>query len=595
MTGDSKGNARRHRAKSTGRVAAGLLAAMLSLPLATATQAFLPTTARAANDAPLIASLGDSYSSGEGNPPFYGQGKGQEDNEDWLAHRSQASWPGRLKWPSSKASDRFTLSERRATAPDAEDGSWIFKAVSGAKSSNIDSGQFVQVQRFSLEAEWKDIPPQRDALAACPRKADLVTLTLGGNDVGFANIVTTAILSPAVLGCHTVEDAVEDARWSFYHEHKDGPGAPVSSVRDSLSYAYDRIDEAAGGTHIVVAGYPILFEDGTHFPITKGETRAINDGTADLNGYIEELVQEEQTKHDIDFVPVAKAFAGGGIGAKDPLVRRVTYLPQSQDTDWFKIGSSYSVHPNEGGVARYAQVMQDWLDADYEARRAAREEELRQRQQQQEEEPAKQGTGASQATLDRIRGFEERHDAILDAYAADPRTGGNMYEMRTASGETYRNRDALATEIGEWLVSDLGATPGEVQAMRDRREAEWQQSCAEIEERIGKGTLIPLEQSGEHGRLASALICDLLAAGYARTGGNRPAVVTYEEAIAAARSAYRDAYGREPSRKSSCYIQSSPRRYRVTGYDDSNNADHDLVVYPDGRVHDEVADAWLAG
>lgn len=576
MMDGTAGGAADRRTKSTGRIAAGILAAVLTLPI--------PTTALATNDAPLIASLGDSYSSGEGNPPFYGQGKGQEDNEDWLAHRSQASWPGRLQWPSSKAPDRFTLSERRATASDAEDGSWIFKAVSGAKSSDIDSGQFVQVQRLSLEPEWKRLSPQIDELAASPRQADLVTLTLGGNDVGFADIVTTAITNPAVLGCHAVEDAVDDARWAFYHEHEDGPGAPVSSVRDGLSYAYDRIDEAAGGTHIVVAGYPILFEDGAHLPITAGETRAINEGTADLNGYIEELVKEEQAEHDIDFVPVAGSFVGGGIGSSAPLVRRVTYIPQSQDTNWFKIGSSYSVHPNAKGVERYAQVMQRWIDADYKARSEAEAEA------QQQEEAA-----AAQAGVDRLREFEERHDATLAAAEADPRLGGNMQEMRAASAEHYRNSEALATEIGEWLVNEMGADPAEVLSMRDRRETEWQQACAEIEERYQGGHLIPLEQSAEHGRLADALICDFLAAGYARAGGERPAVVTFDEAIAAARSAYREAYGRDPSCESICYAQASPRRYRVYAHDDSNEVDHDITVYPDGRVHDDAADAWLVG
>ena len=50
---------------------------------------------------PLLVALGDSYSSGEGTPPFFGQnssGKYTGDgNYDWLAHRSEKAWSGKLK------------------------------------------------------------------------------------------------------------------------------------------------------------------------------------------------------------------------------------------------------------------------------------------------------------------------------------------------------------------------------------------------------------------------------------------------------------------------------------------------------------------
>ena len=43
----------------------------------------------------IIVSLGDSYSSGEGVEPFYGQNESTANkvkNQDWLAHRSEKSW-----------------------------------------------------------------------------------------------------------------------------------------------------------------------------------------------------------------------------------------------------------------------------------------------------------------------------------------------------------------------------------------------------------------------------------------------------------------------------------------------------------------------
>ena len=56
-------------------------------------------TAGAADPA-ILVTLGDSYSSGEGNPGFYGWSKrvGSDGkiNNDWLAHRSPNAWAGMI-------------------------------------------------------------------------------------------------------------------------------------------------------------------------------------------------------------------------------------------------------------------------------------------------------------------------------------------------------------------------------------------------------------------------------------------------------------------------------------------------------------------
>ncbi len=48
----------------------------------------------ATEESRIMVSLGDSYSSGEGIEPFYGQNESTADkvkNQDWLAHRSEKS------------------------------------------------------------------------------------------------------------------------------------------------------------------------------------------------------------------------------------------------------------------------------------------------------------------------------------------------------------------------------------------------------------------------------------------------------------------------------------------------------------------------
>lgn len=80
-------------------------------------------------DYKIVVSLGDSYSSGEGIEPFYGQDKPISErvkDQDWLAHRSENSWPGRLEFPQGVLSDETN-----------KDIYWFFRATSGAVTRSI--------------------------------------------------------------------------------------------------------------------------------------------------------------------------------------------------------------------------------------------------------------------------------------------------------------------------------------------------------------------------------------------------------------------------------------------------------------------------
>ena len=75
---------------------------------------------------PVVVSLGDSYSSGEGVEPFYGQDKNRTKNQDWLAHRSTKSWPSML-----------SVNGIEGTLADNKDENWFFVATSGATTDNL--------------------------------------------------------------------------------------------------------------------------------------------------------------------------------------------------------------------------------------------------------------------------------------------------------------------------------------------------------------------------------------------------------------------------------------------------------------------------
>ena len=107
-------------------------------------------TSNQENDMPVVVSLGDSYSSGEGVQPYYGQKtSGKHTCEDWIAHRSSCAWPGLLQYNGKylntvRAQNPSVLDGLTVDYDSCKDnGSWYFTAVSGAVTKDIISMQYV--------------------------------------------------------------------------------------------------------------------------------------------------------------------------------------------------------------------------------------------------------------------------------------------------------------------------------------------------------------------------------------------------------------------------------------------------------------------
>ena len=100
------------------------------------------------SDPVIMASLGDSYSSGEGIEPFYGQEQSLNDkvkNENWLAHRSQKSWPSLLQIPGLSG----TMSNLTV------DSQFLNNAI-GASSNGIEIGAYRYGYATTVEEARKE-------------------------------------------------------------------------------------------------------------------------------------------------------------------------------------------------------------------------------------------------------------------------------------------------------------------------------------------------------------------------------------------------------------------------------------------------------
>lgn len=176
----------------------------------------------------VIVSLGDSYSSGEGIEPFYDQydEDGNENHvskkvksKDWLAHRSKKAWPGMLSLPSVDGS----MAEHR-------DDNWFFVATSGAETKHMNDPFLKPYRKKVDDKEYVDnesddisIPGQLSIFENedC-RRADYVTLTLGGNDVGFSDIVKACVMGCNYLEPNGLNKKLKEALEHFDNDWYDG-------------------------------------------------------------------------------------------------------------------------------------------------------------------------------------------------------------------------------------------------------------------------------------------------------------------------------------------------------------------------------------
>ncbi len=219
--------------------------------------------------------LGDSYSSGVGTRVFY--------NEEGGCQRSPEAYG-----PKIAAARGYTLS---------------FQACSGAKTTDVNSKQ----------------------LGTLSSSTALVTITIGGNDAGFSNVILNC-----ALYYFTCSSAISEAN-SFI----------ANQLPALLDTTYNNIRAKATTAHVVVLGYPHLFT-------SDGKTCNVNFLTSSNEKKLNE------TGDKLDSAISARA-AAHGFTFVDP---RTAFLPHEvcSSSEWLNGQSnplSESYHPNVSGQADF--------------------------------------------------------------------------------------------------------------------------------------------------------------------------------------------------------------------------------------------------
>ncbi len=232
--------------------------------------ALAAAAARAASGATIYAALGDSYSSGVGTGSY---------TLDSACKRSVYAYP--YLWAQRHAGT--TLS---------------FVTCSGAKTSDLLANQIQAVTASTTQ----------------------VTMTIGGNDIGFANLIYQCTLSDCSSALDSTRTSLETTL-----------GSKLDAVFTTVK------SHAAPGATIVVLGYPRIFSGAGCFG-TLGISSTEETKANQLSDALDTVIAAHAQTDGVTYKSAIAAFTGHAVCSSSPWLNGLNL---------FNTGESY--HPNRSG------------------------------------------------------------------------------------------------------------------------------------------------------------------------------------------------------------------------------------------------------
>ena len=227
---------------------------------------------------PAYVALGDSYSSGNG--------AGNYDSSSGDCHRSLSAYP--YLWKNAHAPSSFT---------DA--------ACSGAVTTDVLNNQ----------------------LGGLNSSTGLVSITIGGNDAGFANIMTTCVTGSDASCTTAVNNAENYAR---------------NTLPARLDAVYDAIRSHAPNAKVVVLGYPHMYTLNTFcIGISDADHRKIDEGSDVLDS----VLATRAAAHGFSFGDVRSTFNGHELCSGDAWLHALVISPSWETYHPTATGHSSGYYP----------------------------------------------------------------------------------------------------------------------------------------------------------------------------------------------------------------------------------------------------------
>ncbi|MFE0648363.1 GDSL-type esterase/lipase family protein [Streptomyces sp. NPDC059534] len=305
-----------------------------------------------------VVTMGDSYISGEA-----GRWQGNSLTNSGSRNGTDRAWtgsgydPSRVYGATAGGCHRSDTAEVKSAGPLAS--SLINLACSGATTKNV-------IRASKGGQSYKGEAPQADQLAAVAATHDvkLIALSIGGNDLGFADIITTCATDYIVWYsyCHDDQQAEVDAKI-------DGVMADVGASVDEIRAVMTTAGYASSDYRIVLQSYPSPIPRAADNRYGESGWARTNTGgcpfwNADSDWARDSLVPQlanrlkgVATAKGVQFMDLRDALQGREVCAKASKQVTATVPPSAATSEWARWIDSQStqglvqesMHPNAYG------------------------------------------------------------------------------------------------------------------------------------------------------------------------------------------------------------------------------------------------------
>jgi len=233
--------------------------------------------------------LGDSYASGHGASTTY---------DDNACKRSPSAYPN------------IVFPKYRAVEQPSGFTSLVSVACTGATIPDVVAKQLPQVSSH----------------------VRLVTLTVGGNDLGFAGVATTCVLQSSADCTSALNDVA----------------GKLDSIRQPLTDLLVAIKKQALTANVVVSGYPKIFDTGACGVLAVSE--ANRDRMRSLQDAMNQIIKEVAAGTSAQFADPDPLFEGHRVCDSDYWINEVGDAIVVRDP-------AAAYHPNQNGQAAMAEAI----------------------------------------------------------------------------------------------------------------------------------------------------------------------------------------------------------------------------------------------
>lgn len=331
--------------------------------------AFVPLAQKPAD---FVVALGDSFSSGEGTSASNGvdfyrgsDHHGSDPHFQNACHRSPHAWPYKVDAPNISG----TSSVGQLVAANDTRLDFHMLACAGAETENLlpseDDTAHDEIQQFGERTQL-----DRNFLNA---NTTLVTLTIGGNDVGFGPILRACIESPGVFASPPTECKQDPApaTENFSGTIEQMVESRLAALPGKVTTVLQEIRQRAQNARIILLGYPSIFEDGTNcVPMSAANKPWLDSVTQRLNKVLTKAAFDAGAY--VTYESPQYRFKGHNLCAENNALRRLVLETtpgdsivwiQPPNASGFGI-SAQSIHPNQFGTDLYAQAANNALAAE---------------------------------------------------------------------------------------------------------------------------------------------------------------------------------------------------------------------------------------